>query len=114
MLVPGGLYNTTWFHVMNEAKWDRISPEDQAAIEAISGLAFAERMGQAWIDADLAAKSKMEADGIEIYTASATMIDAIAALAAKHEADWAASVSAQGYDGAAALADLRDRTGVGQ
>jgi TRAP-type C4-dicarboxylate transport system substrate-binding protein len=112
MKVPGGLYNTTWFLVVNEGKWNEISAEDQTAIEAISGEAFAELVGQAWDDADKAALPIIEEAGIEIYSAPQPVLDAIKASAAKHEAAWAAEVAEQGFDGAAALNELRAATGV--
>lgn len=52
MTVPGGIYNTTWFFVVNEGKWNSLSEADRAAIDAISGAAFADRVGKAWNDAD--------------------------------------------------------------
>lgn len=114
MKVPGGIYNTTWFLVMNEGKWDEISEADQAAIEAISGSAFAERVGAAWNEADEKAIAKIKAAGIEIYDAPAGVLDAVKAAAATHEAAWADKIAADGYDGAAALQELRAQTGVGQ
>ena len=40
MTVPGGLYNTSWFMVMNEDRWGDISPEDHAASRNLAfGLA---------------------------------------------------------------------------
>jgi len=112
MRVPGGIYNTTWFMVMNEDKWNEISEADRAAIEAISGEAFAELVGTAWNDADVKALKKIEAAGIEIYDAPAAILADIESLATKHEAEWAEAIKADGYDGAAALAELRKQSGV--
>ena len=112
MRVPGGLYNTTWFLVMNEGKWNEISEEDRAAIEAISGVAFAERVGAAWNDADTAAIEKIEAAGIEIYDAPAPLLEEIKAKAAEFEKGWSDSIAADGFDGEAALQALRAETGV--
>ena len=113
MRVPGGIYNTTWFVVMNEDKWDQIGPEDQAAIEAISGLAFAERVGKAWNDADAAATGEIEAAGIDVYMAPEPVVDEIRSFADRREADWADSLG-EGYDGRAALARLRGMTGISE
>lgn len=112
MRVPGGLYNTTWFMVMNEAAWEAISEEDQAAIEAISGAAFAERVGAAWNAADEAALVAIEKAGIEISDAPSALLETIKAAAAVHETTWSEAIAEDGYDGAAALADLRAQTGV--
>ncbi len=111
MTVPGGIYNTTWFLVMNDAKWDAISDEDKAAIEAISGPAFSERVGKAWNDADIAATEKINEAGIELYAAPESVVDEMRDIAGGLEDKWAASLG-EGFDGKAALADFRSRTGV--
>lgn len=111
MTVPGGIYNTTWFLVMNEGKWDAISPEDQAAIEEISGAAFAALVGQAWNDADEAATEEIEAAGIELYPAPPSVEEAIRTEASKLESAWAEQLGGD-YDGMGALADFRRKTGV--
>lgn len=112
MKVPGGLYNTTWFLVMNEAKWNSISPEDQAAIEAISGEAFATLVGEAWNGADAAAIEKITEAGIEVYSAPAPLLEDIKSIAAGYEQAWADAVAATGFEGAAALTEMRKQTGV--
>ncbi len=112
MRVPGGIYNTTWFLVMDEDRWDEISPEDQAAIEDISGLAFAERVGEAWNDADEAAIAEIEEAGIEIYDAPQPVVDEITIYADQLEQAWDDELG-DGVDGLAALARLREMTGVG-
>lgn len=112
MTVPGGIYNTSWFLVMNQAKWDAISPEDQAAIEAISGEAFAELVGKAWNDADAAAMTAINDAGIEISAAPAPLLDEIKAAAAGYEKAWSDAIAEDGYDGASALAEFRKQTGV--
>lgn len=112
MRVPGGLYNTTWFLVMNQGVWEGISQEDQAAIEAISGATFAERVGAAWNAADEAALVGINEAGIEISDAPAALLDTIKAKAAIHEENWAKAIAEDGFDGAAALKELRAQTGV--
>jgi TRAP-type C4-dicarboxylate transport system substrate-binding protein len=52
LIVPGGLYNVSFYVVMNEAKWKAISPEDQAAIMSVSGEKLARRAGTIWDKAD--------------------------------------------------------------
>ncbi len=112
MTVPGGLYNTTWFLVMNEDKWNEISAEDQAAIEAVSGEAFAQMVGEAWNRSDERSLKKVKDAGIDVHEASPEMLAAVKAAAAQYEAAWAASLAEDGYDGTAALAELRSQAGV--
>jgi TRAP-type C4-dicarboxylate transport system substrate-binding protein len=112
MTVPGGIYNTSWFLVMNQAKWDEISDADKAAIEKLSGAAFAEKAGAVWDAADAGGIALVAETKIEVHEANDAVLAAIREKAAKHEAAWAEAVKAQGFDGAAALAELRAETGV--
>ena len=114
MRVPGGIYNTTWYVVANEAAWRQISARDRAAIEAVSGEALADLVGRAWNDADARAIEAIRAAGIDIYDAPPPMLDAIRSLAREHEARWTTRVGARGHDGRAALAALRRATGTGR
>lgn len=109
MTVPGGIYNTTWFFVINEDKWNSLSEEDRAAIDAISGAAFAERVGKAWNDADTTAQAEI-GDKVDFYQASPEVIAALKEQATKLEQAWSDSLG--DYDGAAALAAFREMTGV--
>ncbi|CTQ52311.1 Extracytoplasmic solute receptor protein YiaO [Roseibium album] len=112
MKVPGGIYNTSWFMVMNEDIWDGISAEDQAAIEKVSGAALAELAGSAWDGADTRGVAYIADKDVEVYEAPAPVLAKLKELAAKHEADWAGAVQETGFDGAAALADFRAQTGI--
>ncbi|MEE4120859.1 MAG: TRAP transporter substrate-binding protein [Paracoccaceae bacterium] len=112
MRVPGGLYNTTWFLVMNGDKWAEISPEDQEAIMSISGEAFAARVGEAWNAADEAALEEIREAGIEIHDAPEPLLDDIKARAATYEQQWADMIEEDGFDGTAALEAMRGQTGV--
>ncbi|MEH6476315.1 MAG: TRAP transporter substrate-binding protein [Sneathiella sp.] len=112
MKVPGGIYNTSWFLVMNEGKWKTISAADQTAIMSISGEAFAAFAGGVWDAADKVGAEYVSKAGIEIYDAPAGVLNAIKGFAVKRETNWATSVKATGYDGAAALVELRKISGV--
>lgn len=107
MTIPGGLYNTSWFLVMNEAKWDGLSAEDQEAIASVSGLAFSELAGEAWNTADDTGYDATGEAEITVYEADAAVLEAIQAIASPLEQAWVEAVSTQGFDGAAALADMQ-------
>lgn len=110
--VPGGLYNTTWFLVMNQGAWGEISEDDRTAIEAISGAAFATRIGEAWNAADETAIEKITAAGIVISEAPEALLSAIKQAAAIHEKTWSDAIAEDGFDGAAALSAMREQSGV--
>ncbi|MBD1548110.1 TRAP transporter substrate-binding protein [Roseibium aggregatum] len=105
--VPGGLYNTSFFLVMNPASFNKLSKEDQDAIMKVSGENFARIAGKGWDDADKAGVATMEADGVEITTASDDFVAAIKAKTDPIEAAWIAEVTEKGLDGAKVMADLR-------
>lgn len=114
MKVPGGIYNTTWFLVINDDAWNGISEEDRQAIDAISGLAFATRAGEAWDAADAAAITEIDAAGIDVYDASPEVLAALREKAVVHEDAWSAALAEDGFDGTAALARMRALAGVSE
>lgn len=98
---------------MTEAKWDAVSPEDQAKITELSGVAFARLVGEAWNGAD-ATGAQVAADGkLQVEDAGAEVVAAIRACAGELKGAWADSLDA-GYDGRAALAEFRKMTGIAQ
>ncbi|MCB1479654.1 MAG: TRAP transporter substrate-binding protein [Rhodobiaceae bacterium] len=107
LTVPGGFYNTSWFLVMNEEKWDGISQADRTAIEAISGAALAATAGKAWDAADAAGMADAKEHSLNIQSANDAVLARISEIASAKEAEWAEKVAAQGFDGAAALAAIR-------
>lgn len=58
--VPGGLFNTSFYIVMNKGKWDALSPEVQAQIDSVTGEALARKAGQMWDKADEAGRAAMD------------------------------------------------------
>lgn len=106
-LIPGGLYNTSFFLVMNPASFGKLSPEDQAAVMSVSGENFAKIAGKGWDNADAIGHSAMEEAGIALVTASDSLVADIKDKTAAVEAAWVADVKAKGLDGEAVMADLR-------
>jgi TRAP-type C4-dicarboxylate transport system substrate-binding protein len=105
--IPGGLYNVTFGMVMNPAKWNQISPADQAAINKLSGEALARRAGKAWDATDVRGEKALRDAGVPIVTASPQFVAEIKSRTAGLEKAWADKAKAKGLDGAAALAALR-------
>nr|WP_272213514.1 hypothetical protein [Marinicella sp. W31]MDC2879473.1 hypothetical protein [Marinicella sp. W31] len=78
LVIPGGLYNTSFFVVMNKDTWAGLSPEDQAAIDSISGEALARLAGQAWDAADAAGFEAMQAN-VTFHDATPQQVEEIGA-----------------------------------
>ncbi|EIE52442.1 putative extracellular solute-binding protein [Citreicella sp. 357] len=73
--VPGGLYNTSFYIVMNKAKWDSLTPAQQDAIDSVTGEVLARRAGQMWDAADARGRAAMEGE-IAIHRATETQMRA--------------------------------------
>lgn len=110
--MPGGIYNTSWFFVMNQAKWDALAPRDREAISAVSGEAFARLIGRAWNEADRAAIEQMRAAGITIAAGGEALVRAVKRASDALEARWIEQARGRGIDGAAVLEEIRAATGV--
>ncbi|KGB82844.1 ABC transporter substrate-binding protein [Rhodovulum sp. NI22] len=106
LAVPGGLYNTSFYIVMNKAKWESLPDEDKAAIDSVSGEALARLAGQMWDRVDAAGLAEMEGK-IAITTASDAQVAALAAQLQPVIDAKLAEVSETGVDGAAALAMMK-------
>jgi TRAP-type C4-dicarboxylate transport system substrate-binding protein len=74
-------YTTTFFVVMNKAKWDKLAPGDQKIIEAID-LEWAPMHGEAWDESDMEGLRFFQQQGNTIF-----------GLDAKESARWAAAVA---------------------
>lgn len=105
-LVPGGLYNTSFFVVMNKAKWNALSDADKAAIDSVSGEALARLAGKAWDAADAAGKAAMDGK-IKMVTASPEQVKAIETGLKDIVASKLAEVKAAGIDEKAAYEELK-------
>lgn len=110
LTVPGGMYNVSFFFVMNQARYDSLSDADRAAIDSISGEGLSRKAGQVWDAADLAGREVMQ--GKVAFTA-ATDAD-MATLTAASEAVVGGvreRVNAKGVDFDAAVAMFKDELG---
>lgn len=106
-LVPEGLYYSSFFLVMNEKTWKKLSKKNQAAIEKVSGEAYARMAGKAWDNADGPAMAMARKKGVEIATASAAMRRSLRGMLGGIRAEWVKAANAKGVDGAAAIAYMQ-------
>ncbi len=105
--VPGGLYNTSFAHIMNEAKWKQISEADRAAISKLSGEALARRTGKAWDAVDARGEKAVRDANIPVVTADAKFVAEIRAKTSGLEQAWIDRAKAKGADGKAIIAALQ-------
>ena len=105
--IPGGLYNTSFYGVMNKKAWGKISKADQATIMKLSGTAFSKRMGSAWDKYEKAAPAQLIAGGAKIHTLSGAALSSAKSKLAAFENNWLAKAKKKGVDGVAALKMFR-------
>ncbi|KEA63931.1 TRAP transporter solute receptor, unknown substrate 3 [Marinobacterium lacunae] len=106
-LVPGGLYNFSFFVVMNRDRFASLSKQDQEAIDSVSGEALARLAGRVWDQVDADGLNQLKANGNEIITADDAFIAEIREKSAPMEAEWLKEAQAKGIDGKVALDAFR-------
>lgn len=105
-IVPDGLYDGTFFVVMNGKKWARLADEDREAIEKISGEALSALWGRQFDVQNAAAYEQLKTAGHEFRDASPALLDKVREVAGTMTADWEAAASKAGVaDPAAVYAD---------
>ncbi len=106
-LVPDGLYNVSFYLIMNKDTFKSFSPADQKAVMAESGEAFAKLAGKAWDAADQVGLAAMKANGNKIETATPAFIAEIKKATQHLESNWVKQADAKGVNGAEALEFFR-------
>jgi TRAP-type C4-dicarboxylate transport system substrate-binding protein len=105
---PGGLYNTSFVFMMNQAKYDKLSAEDKKAVDAISGETAARIFGRGWDKVDRRALALMQANNVLITKADAKFVAEVKAKTAPLEQSWIKASEAKGLkDPAKVLAEFR-------
>ncbi len=105
---PGGLYNTSFVAIMNQARYDKLSADEKKAIDAISGENYARMFGRAWDKVDLRATALMQANGVQITKADAKFVADVKSKTSGLEAKWVSDAQGAGLkDAAKVLAEFR-------
>jgi TRAP-type C4-dicarboxylate transport system substrate-binding protein len=98
---PGGLYNTSFAIVMNQDAWAKIGKKDQEAINKLSGVALAQRIGRAWDRADREGMAVMQANNVEGISASKAFVDEVKSKTSGLEEKWIKEAKERGLTNAA-------------
>jgi TRAP-type transport system periplasmic protein len=76
-IIPGGLYDASFFIGINEGKFGRLSAADQQAILKLSGEALSRRWGQEFDKQNKAAEATLRANGHKFAQPSPALLDNI-------------------------------------
>jgi TRAP-type C4-dicarboxylate transport system substrate-binding protein len=107
-LFPGGMYSSSFGLFMNEDKWNKLSKQDQEALEKISGEWIARHAGRSWDTADDKGLDALKKSGVKIVDANAEMVAEVRRRSAPIIDDWIQKASAKGVDAAKILAEFRE------
>ncbi len=105
---PGGLYNTSFVFMMNQAKYDKLSAEDKKAVDNASGEVAARLFGRHWDKTDRRAFAMMQANGVQVTQADANFVKDVKVKTQTLEKTWATAAEAKGLKNASkVLAEFR-------
>ena len=93
---PGGLYNTSFVFMMNQAKYDKLTPDEKKAVDAISGETAARIFGRGWDKVDTRALALMQANGVVVTKADAKFVADVKAKTAPLEQNWIKAAEGKG------------------
>ena len=93
---PGGLYNTSFVFMMNQAKYDALAPDVKKAVDELSGEVAARMFGKGWDKVDRRGLAFMQANGVQITKADAAFVKQIADKTEPLVDAWAKAAEAKG------------------
>jgi len=106
-LFPGGMYSSAFGFFMNEGKWNKLSKQDQAAIEKLGYEHVARTPGMAWDAGDKKGMDVLRSSGVKIVNADKALQAEVQKRSAPLIEDWIKKASAKGIDAKAVLAEFR-------
>ena len=105
---PGGLYNTSFVFMMNQAKYDALAPDVKKAVDELSGEYAARLFGKSWDKVDRRGLAFMQANGVQMTKADAAFVKAVTEKTDPLVDGWAKAAEAKGMkDPRKALAGFR-------
>ena len=93
---PGGLYNTSFVFMMNQAKYDALAPDVKKAVDELSGEVAARMFGKGWDKVDRRGLAFMQANGVQITKADAAFVKQITDKTEPLVDAWAKAAEAKG------------------
>ncbi|WP_339689650.1 TRAP transporter substrate-binding protein [Celeribacter baekdonensis] len=99
-----GIYANTFALVMNERKYEGLSDDLRAVIDAHSGADLSRRLGAQFDEFEAFGRSVVEKQGNEIHTIAASEINTWREMATPIYDNWIGKLNDAGHDGAAIVA----------
>jgi TRAP-type C4-dicarboxylate transport system substrate-binding protein len=93
---PGGLYNTSFVFMMNQAKYDALPADVKKAVDELSGEFAARMLGKGWDKVDRRGMAFMQAAGVQFAQADAAFVKVVGDKTAPLVDTWAKAAEAKG------------------
>ena len=93
---PGGLYNTSFVFMMNQATYDKLPADVKKVVDELSGEMAARMFGKAWDKVDRRGLAFMQAAGVQMSKADAAFVKAVADKTDTLVDTWAKAAEAKG------------------
>jgi len=93
---PGGLYNTSFVFMMNQAKYDSLPADVKKVVDELSGEVAARMFGRGWDKVDRRGMAFMQAAGVQFTAADATFVKAVTDKTAPVVDAWVKAAEAKG------------------
>ncbi len=106
-LFPGGMYSSAFGFFMNQAKWDKLSKQDQAIIEKHSFEYAARSNGKSWDAADQKGLAALKTAKVKIVNADKALVAEVRQRSDRIIEDWIAMANAKGVDAPVVLREFR-------
>jgi TRAP-type C4-dicarboxylate transport system substrate-binding protein len=105
---PGGLYNTAFVFMMNQATYDTLPADVKKAVDELSGEYAARMFGRGWDKVDRRGMAFMQAAGVQFTKADPAFVKAVQDKTAAVEDRWVAAAEGKGLkDARKVLAEFR-------
>jgi TRAP-type C4-dicarboxylate transport system substrate-binding protein len=105
---PGGLYNTAFVFMMNQAAFDKLPADAKKAVDELSGETAARMFGRGWDKVDRRGMAFMQAAGVQFTKADPAFVKAVQDKIGPLEDKWASAAEAKGLkDAKKVLAEFR-------
>jgi len=105
---PGGLYNTAFVFMMNQAAYDKMPADVKKAVDELSGEYAARMFGRGWDKVDRRGMAFMQAAGVQFTKADPAFVKAVQDKVSPVEDRWAVAAEAKGLkDAKKVLAEFR-------
>jgi TRAP-type C4-dicarboxylate transport system substrate-binding protein len=97
---PGGLYNTSFVFMMNQAKYDGLPPEVRKVVDELAGENAARMFGRGWDNVDRRGMAFMQAAGVQFTQADAAFVKVVGEKTTSVVDAWVKAAEAKGLPNA--------------